>query len=137
MDINEYNQKIIAEFRANDGVVGGPFAGAKLLLLHSVGAKSGVVRINPLAYFDDGPDLLIVASFSGAVKNPPWYFNLLADAQVIVEVGNEKYAAVATELGEPERTEQYQRIAGMSEAFAKYQEKTSRVIPIIRLARTV
>lgn len=136
MDINEYNQKIIAEFRENDGVVGGPFAGAKLLLLHSIGAKSGVVRINPLAYFDDGVDLLIVASFSGAAKNPPWYFNLLADANVTVEVGSEKYAAIATELGEPERSEQYRRIAGMSEAFAKYQEKTSRVIPIFRLTKT-
>ncbi len=69
MDMNEYNKKIIAEFREKNGLVGGRFAGAKLLLLHSIGAKSGAVRINPLAYFDDGADLLIVASYSGAASN--------------------------------------------------------------------
>lgn len=135
MGVTDYNKKIIAEFRENNGVVGGPFAGAKLLLLHSLGAKSGEPRINPLAYFDDGDDLLIVASYSGGPKNPPWYYNLLVNPKVTLEVGSETYEAIASELPEPKRSEQYDVIAEMSSAFAQYREKTSRAIPIIRLAR--
>ena len=136
MGVSDYNKKIIAEFRSNNGVVGGPFAGAKLLLLHTLGAKSGELRVNPLAYFDDGDDLLIVASFAGSPKNPPWYYNLLANPKVTVEVGDDTYSAIASELLEPKRSEEYDAIAKKSQAFAEYRDKTSRVIPIIKLART-
>lgn len=135
MGVKEYNEGIIEEFRANAGVVGGPFQGAKLLLLHSVGAKSGQTRINPLAYFEDGESLLIVASYAGAPTNPPWYYNLLANPATKVEVGADAFAVQAEVVTEPDRTTLYNRIAQASAAFAEYQEKTSRVIPIIRLTR--
>lgn len=135
MGVTEYNKKIIDEFRSNQGVVGGPFTGAKLLLLHSVGAKSGDARINPLAYFEKDNDMLIVASFAGADQNPPWYYNLLANPDVVVEVGAETIDANAEVVDEPARSEYYAEIAAQSEAFAQYQSKTERVIPIVRLSR--
>lgn len=136
MDVKEFNKKIIDEFRGNKGVVGGPFQGANLLLLHSVGAKSGEPRINPLAYFEDGDDFLIVASYAGAPTNPPWYYNLLANPGVDIEVGDGQLSARAEVVGEPERTELYSRIAAAASTFAEYQEKTNRVIPLVRLIKT-
>ena len=138
MGIAEFNAKIIKEFRDNEGVVGGRFSGANLLLLRSIGAKSGIERTTPLAYFTDaavGDDLLIIASFSGADTHPPWYFNLLAQPQVTVEVGVDEYKSTAREVDEPLRSEIYGRIAKASDAFAQYQSKTTRVIPVIQLTR--
>jgi deazaflavin-dependent oxidoreductase (nitroreductase family) len=136
MGVSEYNQTIIDEFRANGGVVGGPFQGAKLLLLHTVGAKSGESRINPLAYFEDGDDLLIVASYAGGPTNPPWYYNLLANTTVKLEVGDSTFSASASTVPEPKRTELYDRIANKADAFAQYRDKTTRVIPVVRLEKT-
>ncbi len=133
MDIKAYNEQIITEFRENKGVVGGPFAGGKLLLLHTRGAKSGAQRINPLAYFEDGGDLLVVASNAGAPTNPPWFYNLVAHPAVTVEVGEDSIEVTASMLDEPERSQQYGLIAAASPVFAEYRSKTDRVIPIIRL----
>ena len=130
-----FNQKIIAEFRANAGVVGPPFEGAPLLLLGNVGAKSGEARTNPLAYTTDGDDLIIIASFAGADKHPPWYYNLKANPNVTVEVGTEKYAALASEVEEPDRTRLYTQMEEQMSTFTDYREKTERVIPVIRLTR--
>lgn len=135
MNVTEFNQGVIDEFRANDGVVGGPFEGMQLLLLHSVGAKSGAHRINPLAYFEDGDSYLIIASNAGADKHPPWYFNLLASPEVRIEVGADEFNVLAEVLEKPTRTEVYDRIAAQVSAFAEYRAKTSRVIPILRLTR--
>ena len=135
MGVTEYNKKIIDEFRSNQGVVAGPFTGAKLLLLHTVGAKSGKTRINPLAYFDKGEDMLVVASFAGSDQNPPWYYNLLANPDVVVEVGAERIDAKASLVDEPARSEYYADIAAQADAFAQYQQKTDRTIPIVRLTR--
>ena len=135
MDIQDYNKQIIDEFRANGGMVGGQFANAQLLLLTTVGAKTGQARVNPLAYFNDGDRYLIVASYAGAPTNPPWYFNLVANVTVDVEVGSERFSATARVLAEPERTEQYKKIAAASAAFAEYARKTSRAIPVIALRR--
>ncbi len=135
MEIQDYNKRIIDEFRANAGKVGGQFANTPLLLLTTVGAKSGQARINPLAYFMDGDRYLIIASYAGAATNPPWYFNLVANAKVEVEVGSERFSAMAQVLVEPERTEQYAKIAAASAAFAEYARKTTRAIPVIALSR--
>ena len=135
MDIQDYNKQIIDEFRANGGMVGGQFANAQLLLLTTVGAKTGQARVNPLAYFNDGDRYLIVASYAGAPTNPPWFFNLVANVTVDVEVGSERFSATARVLAEPERTEQYAKIAAASAAFAEYARKTSRAIPVIALRR--
>jgi deazaflavin-dependent oxidoreductase (nitroreductase family) len=135
----DWNDKIIAEFRDNNGVVGGPFAGAHLLLLHTVGAKSGDTRIAPMMYFTEGDDRVVVASKAGAPENPAWYHNLLASPEVHVEAsiegGVEEYDAVATPLPEPERSELYAKIGASNPGFAAYQEKTTRKIPLVVLKR--
>ena len=130
-----FNEKIIAEFRANGGVVGPPFAGAPLLLLGNIGAKSGAERVNPLAYTTDGDDLIIIASFAGADKHPPWYHNIVANPQVTIEVGTEKFSALATVVEEPDRTRLYGQMEAQMSTFTDYREKTDRVIPVIRLTR--
>ena len=135
MGMQEFNQAIIDEFRANDGAVGGQFAGAPLLLLTSTGAKSGQSRVNPLAYLADGDRHIIFASFAGAPKNPPWYFNLLANPEVTVEVGGDAFTAKASVVGEPERTQLYDKMANAMPTFAEYRDKTTRVIPVVALSR--
>jgi len=90
ININDRNKNIIEEFRANDGKVGGNFAGRTLLLLHTTGAKSGQERINPVAYVKDGDRFVIIASKGGAPTNPAWYYNIVANPRVTVEVGTEQ-----------------------------------------------
>ncbi len=130
---NNWNQATINEFRANSGKVGGMFAGRTLLLLHTVGAKSGQERINPVAYVADSDRLLIVASKGGAPTNPDWYYNILAHPLVTVEVGTEQFQAQAAVAAEPERTRLYNQMVAMMPGFAEYQRKTTRVIPVITL----
>ena len=101
---NDWNQKVIEEFRANGGKVGGMFEGMPLLLLHTIGAKSQQERINPVACMQDGDRYMVFASKGGAPTNPDWYYNLIAQPLVTVEVGTEKFQARATVAEEPERT---------------------------------
>ncbi len=132
---NDRNMGIINEFRANAGKVGGPFEGRSLLLLHTIGAKSGEARINPVACVHDGDRLVIIASKGGAPTNPDWYHNILAHQLVTVETGSEEFQATATVATEPERTRLYNQMAAMMPGFADYQRKTTRVIPVIVLTR--
>ena len=134
-DMNEWNKAIIKEFRANDGKVGGQFADMTLLLLHTTGAKSGLPRVNPVAYLEDGDRLVIVASKAGAPTNPDWYYNTVANPEVSVEVGTEQFQALATIAEEPERTQLYEKMATLNPGFAEYQRKTTRIIPVIILTR--
>src|SRR5205807_219087 len=92
---DEWNRKIIEEFRTNDGTVGGPFEGVPILLLHHHGAKTGTERTNPLAYRRDGENLVIFASKGGAPTNPDWYHNLVANPEAVVEVGTDSIKVVA------------------------------------------
>ena len=131
----DFNQTVIEEFRTNEGKVGGQFATVPMLLLHTLGAKSGQPRVNPLAYLDDGEQLVIVASFAGAPNNPPWYYNLVANPGVGVEVGSEEFRATATVVEEPERSALYEKVAAALPAFTEYQNKTTRTIPVIALTR--
>ena len=133
--INDRNKIIIDEFRANAGKVGGPFAGRTLLLLHTIGAKSGQKRINPVACITDGDRLVIIASKGGAPTNPDWYYNIVANPVVTVEVGTEQFQARAAVSAEPERTRLYNQMVAMMPGFAEYQSKTTRVIPVITLTR--
>ena len=132
---NERNRTIIREFRNNAGKVGGPFSGRTLLLLHTIGRKSGTERINPVAYDADGDRLVIIASKGGAPTNPDWYYNIVANPLVTVEVGTEKFQVRATVSAEPERTHLYNQMVAMMPGFAEYQRKTKRVIPVIILKR--
>jgi deazaflavin-dependent oxidoreductase (nitroreductase family) len=137
--MSDWNDSIIAEFRANDGVVGGPFEGAHLLLLTTTGAKTGEARVSPMMYFADGDRRIVVASKAGADTNPAWYHNLVTNQKVHVEAsvdgGVEEYDAIASVVPEPERTERYEVIGASNPGFAAYQEKTSRIIPLVALTR--
>lgn len=130
---NERNQKIIDEFRANDGKVSGRFEGKTLLLLHTKGAKSGQERVNPTAYVRDNGNLVIIASKGGAPTNPNWYYNILVDPLVSIEVGTETFQARANVAEEPERTRLYNKMVEMMPSFDDYRRKTTRQIPVIVL----
>ena len=132
----DWNKKVIEEFHANDGKVGGMFEGRTLLLLHTIGAKSKQERINPVACVKDGDRLIIIASKGGAPTNPDWYYNLVANPVANVEVGTEKFQVRATVvLEEPERTRLYQQMVAVMPGFAEYEQKTTRKIPVVLLKR--
>jgi len=133
IEVQDRNKKIIDEFRANEGRVGGHFAGKTLLLVHTKGAKSGQERINPVAYVRDGDRYVIIASKGGAPTNPSWYYNIVANPLVTVEAGQEKFQARATIAEEPERTRLYNKMVEMMPAFDDYRRKTTRQIPVIVL----
>ena len=133
---NNWNKNTIAEFRTNDGKVGGPFAGRQLLLLHTIGAKSRQARVNPVAYTTDGDQLVVIASKGGAATNPDWYYNIVVNSLVTVEVGTEQFQAQARVISvEPERTRLYKKMVVVMPGFAEYQRKTTRIIPVIVLSR--
>jgi deazaflavin-dependent oxidoreductase (nitroreductase family) len=134
-DVNEWNKAIIEEFRANGGQVGGQFANTPLLLLHTTGAKSGLPRLNPVAYIADDERFVVMASKAGAPTNPDWYYNLVANPEVSVEVGTVQFQAQATIAAEPERTRLYEKMATANPGFAEYQRQTTRIIPVIVLTR--
>jgi len=133
--MSDINKEIIQEFRANEGRVGGFFEGIDLLLIHTTGAKSGNLRINPAAYIQDRDNLVIAASKAGADNHPDWYHNLVANPQVIVEVGSETISALAEVSSEPERSNYYGKLASKYPMFNEYKTKTKRVIPIIKLIK--
>jgi deazaflavin-dependent oxidoreductase (nitroreductase family) len=134
--MSDWNEKIIEEFRANSGRVGGMFEGASMILIHHVGAKSGIERVAPLVHFPEDDDhTVIVASAGGAPNHPAWYHNLKANPKIDVEVGSETYTVVADEITGPERDEIWTRVTTAAPGFADYQRKTDRVIPLLRLSR--
>ncbi len=134
--MSSWNEKIIKEFRENDGKVGGNFENTPLVLLHTSGAKSGKGRVNPMAYFEDHGRLVVIASKGGADSHPDWYYNLKANPEVHVEVGADVFEATATITEEPERTQLFAKMAARNPAFADYEKKTNRVIPVITLSRS-
>ncbi|MEU3600049.1 nitroreductase family deazaflavin-dependent oxidoreductase [Streptomyces sp. NPDC006798] len=137
----EFNRKIIEEFRAGGGLVGGVFEGFPLVLVTSTGARSGQPRTNPVAYARDGGRILIFGSNGGAHRHPDWYWNVLADPRVTVEIGDgeggvETYAGIATVLEGEERARLYREQGERVPAFAAYQAGTERVIPVVALERS-
>jgi deazaflavin-dependent oxidoreductase (nitroreductase family) len=138
-EANDWNAGVIAEFRANEGRLGGQFAGAPMVLVHSTGRKSGQERINPTMYRAEGdPDVIYVfASKGGAPTNPDWYYNLTAGGQGSVEIGTDAYDVAVTELTGDERDRVYTAHATQYPGFAEYAEKTAgvRTIPVLALRR--
>ena len=130
---NSWNTSIIEEFRANEGRVGGPFEGAPVLLLHTIGAKSGQTRVNPMMYLREGDRLFVFASKAGADTHPDWYHNLIAKPAVSVEIGTETLSGTASPLGEDERRRVYAIQAERFPGFAEYEKKTTRVISVVEL----
>ncbi len=133
--MTDWNAEVIDEFRANGGRVGGAFEGAPLLLLHSIGARSETERVTPVMYLAVDNSFAVFASKAGADTNPDWYHNLLAHPEASVEVGTDRIEVTARVLGDEERDpiwqEQKRRYAG----FAEYEDKTTRVIPVVMLDR--
>jgi len=138
-DPNDWNQGIITEFRANEGRVGGPFAGAPMILVHHVGRTSGKQYTTPLVYLPgEGDDsIYIFASKAGAPTNPDWYGNLIAAGEATVEVGTSTFPVTFTELEGDERDRVYAEQVKRMPGFAEYAQKTEgiRTIPVLRLSR--
>ena len=132
-DRQDWNKKIIEEFRSNQGKVGGMFEGVPILLLHHTGAKSGKVRVNPLAYQANGDRLVVFASKGGAPTNPDWFHNLKANPRATVEVGTETRDVRARVAEGEEREKIWSRQKEIMPGFAGYETKTTRQIPVIIL----
>jgi len=135
-ELNDFNQQIIEEFRQNEGTVGGPFEGAPMVLLTTKGAKTGQSRTNPLVcqIADDGT-LFVFASKAGAPTNPDWYYNLLANPHVGVEYGADSFEATAEVVTGPQRDEIFTKQTEDFPAFAEYEAKAHRTIPVVAIRR--
>lgn len=134
-DMNDFNAAVIAEMRANGGQAGGNFAGAPLLILHHVGARSGTPRENPVMYQAVGDDFAIFASKAGAPTNPDWFHNLLANPETVVEVDDERIDVTARVAEGEERDRIWEQQKAAYPGFAEYESKTDRVIPVVVLER--
>jgi len=134
-EASDWNTKIIEEFRANGGKVGGPFEGATLLLLHSTGAKSGHERVTPLMYQATDDGFAIFASKAGAPTNPDWYHNLLANPSATVEVGTDTVEVTARVAEDDEREPIWAKLKADFPGFGEYEQKTTRKIPVVLLRR--
>src|SRR6476660_7351774 len=135
-DLNDFNRKVIDEFRANDGVVTGAFAGSPMVLLTTTGAKTGKERVIPLVHTRDGDRVVVIASKGGAPAHPHWYLNVLANPEVTVELPGETFRARATALADgPEHDRLDRAQADVMPNFAEYQEKAERTIPVVVLER--
>ncbi len=129
----QYNAKIIDEFRANQGRVGGTWEEIPLLLLHHTGAKSGVSRVNPVAYLPNDHGYLIWAANGGAPNNPDWYHNLNAQPNTRIEVGSETIDVVAEEATGEARERLFKTATERYPQLAEAASKTQRAIPMIIL----
>ena len=133
--MSDWNKKIIEEFRANGGKVGGGFEGAPMLLLHTTGAKSGAERVNPVVYQQVGDDIAVFASKAGAPTNPDWFHNLRVNPEVSAEIGTETVPLRARVAEGDERDRIWTKQKELMPGFAEYEEKTSRTIPVVILER--
>lgn len=134
-DQNDYNRRLIEEFRASRGKDGGPMAGRPLLLLTTTGARTGQRRTTPIMYVPDGDRLIVIASNAGAPKHPDWYRNLVAHPDVTVEVGKETFDATASVAEGSERQLLWTRIVESYPFFTDHQAKAGRQIPLVILER--
>jgi deazaflavin-dependent oxidoreductase (nitroreductase family) len=131
-DRSNWNEQMITQHRAKGGKNVGPF-GDNLLLLHTIGAKSGQPRLNPLAFTRDGDHYVIIASKAGAPTNPDWYYNLKNRPNATIEAGGQTLRVRATEVTGPRRDELYRKQAERFPGFLDYERNTTRVIPVFVL----
>jgi deazaflavin-dependent oxidoreductase (nitroreductase family) len=134
-DGNHWNSRMIEDFRANGGKVGGPFEGAPMLLLHTTGAKTGEARVNPMVYQADGDKMVVFASYGGAPKNPAWFHNLMAGGPASIEVGTDTFPVSARVTEGAERDTYWSKQKQDMPGFAEYERKTTREIPVVVLER--
>jgi deazaflavin-dependent oxidoreductase (nitroreductase family) len=137
--VSDWNDKVIAEFRANKGHVGGGFAGAPLLLLHHRGRRTGKEYVSPMMYLaGPGDTVYVFASKGGSPDNPQWYANAMVAGTARVELGTQSFDVTVEELTGEERDRVYGRQAAAFPGFADYEQKTRgiRTIPVLALTRT-
>ena len=135
-EASDFNTKILAEFRANEGRVGGPLAGTPMILIHHTGGQSGIERVTPRAYSPQpGGRLAIVAANGGSPNHPDWYYNLKANPTISVEVGTRTFPAVAEELDDTARAGLWPKLVAESPTVGEHQAKTTRQIPVFLLTR--
>jgi deazaflavin-dependent oxidoreductase (nitroreductase family) len=132
-DASDWNSKIIEEFRANGGKVGGQFEGAPVLLLHTTGARSGLERVHPMMYRQAGDGYAVFASKAGAPTNPDWYHNLVAHPGVQAEIGTQTLQFTARVTEGDEREQIWAAQKSEYPGFADYEQKTTRQIPVVIL----
>jgi deazaflavin-dependent oxidoreductase (nitroreductase family) len=133
--MSDWNAKVIEEFRANDGKVGGGFDGAPMLILHTRGAKTGEDRVHPVVYQPVGDAFAVFASKGGAPTNPAWFHNLTVNPDVKIEVGTDTIDVRARVLENEERAPIWEKQKQLMPGFAEYEQKTSRQIPVVLLER--
>jgi deazaflavin-dependent oxidoreductase (nitroreductase family) len=126
---------VVEAFRANGGAVGGPFEGRPLLILNTIGARSGEPRSHALMYGEDGDDLFIIASKGGAPEHPAWFHNLVANPDVTVELGVETFRAHAIPTQGDERDRLMAKMIEHWPFFGDYEKIADRVIPVVRLRK--
>ncbi|HEV7423098.1 MAG TPA: nitroreductase family deazaflavin-dependent oxidoreductase [Mycobacterium sp.] len=131
--LKTFNDDIVTKFRANGGTVAE--FGGDLLLLTTTGAKSGQLRLSPLAYLTIDGKQIIFGSYAGAPKDPAWVHNLRANPRAHIEQGTESFGVNARELSAAERDEILPKVLAAAPGFADYQAKTSRLIPLFELTR--
>ena len=132
----DYNTKIMEEFRANRGRVGGPWAGTTLILIHHIGARSGIEHVSPLACHPQGDGrFAIVASNGGSPAHPDWYYNLKANPRVKAEVGAQTFTVLAEEVDGAARAALWPRLAAEAPSVGEFQARTARQIPVFMLTR--
>ncbi len=136
MEMKSFNEQIIEEFRANEGKVA-MFAGYPMVILHTIGAKSGKLLLVPLVLtIEDNGDMTLFASFAGSQKNPAWVYNLRANPQIDIELGTETFKGNVVELSEADAKTRVQQMAETTEVFADYVKKAApRNIPVFRIER--
>jgi deazaflavin-dependent oxidoreductase (nitroreductase family) len=122
-------------YQLSGGKLGGTMRGQRVLILSTRGRKTGAIRHVPLAPLVEGEDIYVIGSMGGAPRNPGWYYNLKANPDVELQLGDQRWKAKAIELPEPEREQVWQRVVATMPGFAAYQKKTDRKIPVVRLAR--
>ena len=130
-----FNEKVVEDFRANGGKISGVMAGKNVMLMTTIGAKSGQPRMNPVGYLRDGDRLILIASNGGQDKHPSWYHNLKANPTVTIDLGDGPFEAVATEITGQERNDLYARAIEVEPAFAAYETTTDRKIPVFQVVR--
>jgi len=134
-ELDEFNRRVIDEFRSNAGKVGGMFANAPMLLLTTTGAKSGKSYTNPLVYSRDGDRIVVIASKAGAPTNPAWYYNLVAHPTATIELGTDQFQARARVVTGDERERLFRQQAAQMPMFDEYRKRTTRQIPVIVFER--
>jgi deazaflavin-dependent oxidoreductase (nitroreductase family) len=132
--LHQFNQRIVEEFRANGGTVGGPFVDDDVVLLTMTGAKSGRSRTVPLQYFVLDGRIMLIGTYGGAPRDPAWVHNLRTHPRVHVEIGSDAYDAVAEELSQDRRDAAFEQICVRVPRVARYP-KPDRVIPVFGLHR--